>query len=312
MIAGTFITLSIISFWINGVHSIKDIFTNKTALENTYFFMQILCSFVVMVGGIIGVWQYSLAKKTEAAQYHNNRIQKAIDLSGYYKDNILCYITCICHVYRTSGILDILDNVKREEMNDFDIQELEKNFNPTQRKQLRKILHSDRFLEIIIESAEIFSKDSVLADPIFIKDGEKMIEARKINQNKVIEYFKNDIVCAALNNLEYFALHFNYETADRLVVYQSLHKTYLDIVQMLYYDISINNETGEQKLYTNVIRLISNPHFKWGSNVSPSRALPWFRLRRGFAVPFLLAASSGRPCYFLPSSILSFSSCSLM
>lgn len=57
---------------------------------------------------------------------------------------------------------------------------------------------------------------------------------------------------------------------------------------------------------------ISNPHFKWGSNESPSRAFPRFRLRRGFAVPFLLAASLERPCYFLPSSSLSFSSCSLM
>ena len=57
---------------------------------------------------------------------------------------------------------------------------------------------------------------------------------------------------------------------------------------------------------------ISNPHFKWGSNESPSRAFPWFRLRRGFAVPFLLAASLRRLCYFLPSSSLSFSSCSLM
>lgn len=83
-------------------------------------------------------------------------------------------------------------------------------------------------------------------------------------------------------------------------IHQSHYKHYDNFIETL------------SKLEPPLDKQISNPHFKWGSNVSPSRALPWFRLRRGFAVPFLLAASSGRPCYFLPSSILSFSSCSLM
>ena len=37
--------------------------------------------------------------------------------------------------------------------------------------------------------------------------------------------------------------------------------------------------------------LISNPHFKWGSNFNPSGVFLWFRQRRDFAVPFLLVAS---------------------
>lgn len=35
---------------------------------------------------------------------------------------------------------------------------------------------------------------------------------------------------------------------------------------------------------------VTHPHFKWGFDFSPSRALCWFRQRRGFAVPFVLSA----------------------
>ena len=47
-----------------------------------------------------------------------------------------------------------------------------------------------------------------------------------------------------------------------------------------------------------------SPHFKWVL-IGPSRVLLWFRQRRGFAVPFLLAAFHGKLCYFLTSSSLS-------
>ena len=46
------------------------------------------------------------------------------------------------------------------------------------------------------------------------------------------------------------------------------------------------------------------PHFKWVL-IGLSRVLLWFRQRRGFAVPFLLAAFHGKLCYFLTSSSLS-------
>ncbi len=36
---------------------------------------------------------------------------------------------------------------------------------------------------------------------------------------------------------------------------------------------------------------VSNPHFKWGFIISPSRCYYWFRPRRDFAAPFLLVAS---------------------
>ena len=55
---------------------------------------------------------------------------------------------------------------------------------------------------------------------------------------------------------------------------------------------------------------VSNPHFKWGFRFYPSGDYYWFRQRRDFAVPLFLVALLCRARYFLPSSSLSFSSCS--
>lgn len=254
---GIILSSLIALFWINGVRSVKDIFTSKTALENAYYLMQIICSFVVMVGGIIGVWQYVLAKQAEKNHYHNDRIQKAIDLSEYYKDNILCYIVFIHCVYEESGILDVLNEVKRSDMRNFDVLELNRNFTKAQNDKISEIVKSPQFLKIIIENASIFSKEPLL-DKLPIKDKNNENETVALIHNKVMNYFRNDIICETLNNLEYFSLHFNYGLADKITVYQSLHQTYLKMVQMLYYDISINNAPGKQKLYTNVIELFND------------------------------------------------------
>ena len=50
-------------------------------------------------------------------------------------------------------------------------------------------------------------------------------------------------------------MNFNYNIADESVVYQSLHKTFLEVVYLLYYNIAVNNEPGDKKLFTNIIEL---------------------------------------------------------
>lgn len=245
----------IMAFWLNGISSIKDLFTNDQALEKTYYLMQIICSVVVIIGGIIGVWQYVLAKRAEWIQYHNSRIQKAIDLSEYYKDHVLCNMKIIRSVYDKSGVLNILNSIKKENIRRFDVRELDDNLDRQQKSTIKEILQSEEFVKIIADAASVYSDVDMFVEKVFMHENEKVIEVTKINRTKAIEFFKNEIVCGTLNNLEYFAMHFNYETADKKTVYQSLHQTYLDIVRILYYDISVNNETAEQKLYTNVIEL---------------------------------------------------------
>lgn len=67
---------------------------------------------------------------------------------------------------------------------------------------------------------------------------------------------------------------------------------------------------GEQQSAYLDMNKVTSPHFKWGFDFCPSRAFYWFRQRRDFAVPLLLVPLPCRARYFLPSSNLSFSSCS--
>ena len=77
----------------------------------------------------------------------------------------------------------------------------------------------------------------------------------KLNRGKTHHIFMNNIVMETLNNLEFFSMNFNYNIADESVVYQSLHKTFLEVVYLLYYNIAVNNEPGDKKLFTNIIEL---------------------------------------------------------
>lgn len=63
------------------------------------------------------------------------------------------------------------------------------------------------------------------------------------------------IVNDLLNDMEYFSMHFTHGVADESVVYQSLHQTYVECVQLLYYNIAINNKTDGTQYYTNVVEL---------------------------------------------------------
>ena len=57
---------------------------------------------------------------------------------------------------------------------------------------------------------------------------------------------------------------------------------------------------------------VTDPHFKWGFDFSPSRAFLWFRQLAGFRSTICTVSLLWRHCYFLPSSSLSFSSCSFI
>lgn len=76
-----------------------------------------------------------------------------------------------------------------------------------------------------------------------------------VDKQSIVVGFISNLINATLNNMEYFALHFRHNTADESVVYQSLHKSYLEIVLYMYYYIANVNKDSSCKLYTNVIWL---------------------------------------------------------
>lgn len=243
-------------FVVNGVQKISDIVTNNKILCNVYYFTQIVASLAVIVGGLVGVWQYSLTAKAERSKMNTECIQRAIDLAEYYKNNILKKYIVVQYVYEQSGLMQIANKVKRSSIIEFDRTELYDLLTASDIEEIERIRNSDEFIKAVLQADKIYDmKLDIEKIAQVIRDDAKKEVTIKIDKALIIQKFMGNIVTEILNNLEFFAMHFAHGTADETVVYQSLNQTYLSIVYILYYNIAILNTIEDSKYYTNVIEL---------------------------------------------------------
>lgn len=225
-------------------------------IETAYYVSQIASSLFVSGGVIVAVWQYYLSRKSTKIDLELSQVQRAIDLSEYYKDNILIYLPAIKYVFDQSGATKILDTIHTESMQRFDKAELERLLTPNQIKGLQQLQKSSDFLKAVLEANDIYN----LKMNIRGEEEEQIVAGKKkrvlkIDSTSVSIAFMSNLINRVLNNMEYFALHFRHFTADETVVYQSLHQTYIKFMPYFYYYIARANENSTDKLYTNVIWL---------------------------------------------------------
>ena len=256
----------------NDVADIANMHTSGVTIENVYYISQIIAGVFVILGTVIAVWQYvlsardSIESRKREYQLHEkeifdmekDRIQKAIDLAGYYKDNILQNIMLIKHVYQWTGIQEILDKINFQNISHFDIIEMEDNISLEDRKIITNASNSRRMSDTLIMVSEVVKIWDDCKEVNVIEEDGKKVRKLTVSQNALLYKFQT-VLNGILNNLEFFAMHFTHGTADDSVIYQSLHQSYIDVVRTLYYDIAANNVPGESKLYTNVIELYN----KW-------------------------------------------------
>lgn len=241
-------------------------------MEKVYYVVAIICSIATTIGVCISLWQYIFIRKQSKSQHEReldlrekelyevqkDRIQKAIDLSGYYKDNIIDKSPLIMQVYKHTGIMDIIDKIPREKMCNFDYQEMTQVISENDIEKIKNISETEQFKEammswyLVSDFGASLPQLSILPNMKEFSEYEKEISG--IYEEQLRHKYKI-MVQEILNNLEYFALHFTHETADNSVVYQSLHKNYIKLVEIFYYDICKNNKLGETRLFTNVINL---------------------------------------------------------
>lgn len=257
---------------VNDVTDIVNMHTTGITIENAYYMSQIIASVFVILGTVIAVWQYVLSSRDsienrereyqlhekEIFDMEKDRIQKAIDLAGYYKDNILQNAMLIKHVYHETGILQILNKINFQNISHFDIYEMEDSISVGDRKIITNAPNDRHMSDTLVWVSEVIKIwDDCKEVNITEEDGKK-VRKLTVSHSALLNKFQS-VLNEILNNLEFFAMHFTHGTADDSVIYQSLHQTYIDIVRMLYYDIAANNVPGESKLYTNVIELYN----KW-------------------------------------------------
>lgn len=129
--------------------------SNEKYLVRLYYSSQVVSSIFVISGVVIAVWQYYLSSKTTKNNLELMQVQRAIDLSEYYKDNILRYFPAIHYIFEKTGILSILEIVKINQMKDFDVHELENLFSRQQIDNLKQIQYSDVFFNAVLEANDI-------------------------------------------------------------------------------------------------------------------------------------------------------------
>ena len=240
-------------------------------IEICYYVSQIVSALFVVLGVVIALLQYIASTydakalrqremelhEKEIIDLEKDRVQRAIDLAEYYKDNILHNVFIIDSVYEDLNITEFLDKIDITNMVEFDRHELNNILKPEEIEQIANIMNSSKLIPSLINNSKIYGFAETGFKVVEVVNDETKVKKRIVCDETVLIREYANIINNSLNNAEYFAMHFTHNTADETVVYQSLHKTYLNLMKMLYYDISINNEVGEEKLYTNAIELFN-------------------------------------------------------
>lgn len=222
-------------------------------ITNAAQIIQIIANVFVMLAGVIAIWQYSYDKKKQRHFRDKERVQRAIDIAIFYKENVLTNSRGMKDKLFELGTLDIVESIDMNKIEHFDIHEIETVYNQEQLKRIR-IIREQYGIDSEVEKKSVSYRPSKgnasMRDEVAVTTDNPKEEAGK-------DYVK--LMIQILNDLEIFAMHFVHETADETVVYQPLHMSYLEIVRMLYYDIAYANRNGARKYYINTIILFN----KW-------------------------------------------------
>lgn len=199
--------------------------------------------------------------------------EKATELAQMYKNDILPSVNYIGSILKETGIMETLSNINVDNIDSFNQTELYRLTNRDIQDRIERKKDNFSAINILFVMRQRFSqicnKKIHSINPALIekwiasesgakdKDGKnismKNEEKRALLDALWFEY--SSIVADTLNDLEYFAMNFTSGVADDSVVFQSLHQSYLTLVQLLYYHIAIQNEHEKDKYYTNVIAL---------------------------------------------------------
>ncbi len=215
---------------------------------------QIVSAVFVIVGTVIAVWQYYLSSSKSLRELEISRVEKAIELSNYYKDNILDRYSFVRFIFSACGIIELLEAKRKScEIKEFDILELERLYTKEEIEKFQNLKNDPVFVETVLKAS--LSSNIGLGDPVEIVgcDG-KIVKLHK-NQKQVIVDFFNIYITQMLNNAEYFAMAFTHNIADESVIYQSIYPTFLEMCFVLYYYIAERSDPAKAKLYTNIAEL---------------------------------------------------------
>lgn len=198
-----------------------------------------------------------------AYRHQRNRSKKdaACKLAAQYADDILEKYGFVGNVYYNTGLDEYVKHtINFNDIFNFDNAELDALLKgKVEREQFdKKMADIDPekiLLCRILRSHSQADRDRISEDYVKVdEEGSPTL----YNASLLLKDFFQEQV-ELLNQLEHFSMSCRYGLSDEKILYQSLHKTFLAMVWMLYPAISSRNISEEDKTYTNVIWLF----LKW-------------------------------------------------
>lgn len=215
---------------------------------------QILSAIFVIAGTVIAVWQYYISSKGQIVKMQTEKVQKAIDLTQYYKDEILELFGPVKTVYMDCGAVDILEKEKGR-FRLFNMQECEELFRGKTLEQLKKMQEAKDYLDAVVNANVAYDLHMNGCQPKTEQTDKAKQVTMLVDPSKLLFAFRAKHVIPIMNNLEYFATYFTHNIADESVVYELLQPSYCEICRTLYFDIAKCSEPGKPPLYRNLTRL---------------------------------------------------------
>jgi len=203
--------------------------------------------------------QASLLKRDFEVKNRRASIEKAVELSKFYADEILNDIAYIFYVYKMTNLDQICNRIDSELIHLFDIQELSDLLSKKDIDEYNNKFKSIQPELLIVAYSNIYSIEQGLSFNIFEEYQSANPNAKRQIANKMTVNF-NNIKGRLMNNLEYFAMSFNDGVADEATVYQSLHQSFIKIAKLLYIDIATINKSECDKYYTHLIDMFNRWH----------------------------------------------------
>ena len=216
---------------------------------------EITSSLFVIVGTVIAVWQYYLSSSQKIKEFQFAKIKRAIELSEYYKDNILARYSYVKKIFDDCVITKIIEHKRNEfELKHFDIQELKSIYTTEELQKIKDLTKSEEFVKAIAEINCSCNLDLHGCEKI-VDDSGHFTGTVNINPKEITHDFFKKYITDTLNNAEYFAMAFTHNIADESVIFQSIYPTYLEMCFIMYFYIAIHSDPNVAKLYTNIAEL---------------------------------------------------------
>lgn len=223
-----------------------------------------IASLAVICSAVFVGQQVRIMRKENSKKHQKQEFQSSFALSEYYAREIIPRIEALISMFRKIEYEEILSKSKNHNIDFFDINEYRKIYSKEDHEKISEIFdkpikigvedglqllawyqredHHDSFLKYINYCSILKSNGAIEEDL----------------QKEYAEYIGlrlNGLVVDTANKLEYFSMHFSTNFADDDVVFQSLHQTFLNIVELLYYNAALRNFKYSQKFYTHTFTL---------------------------------------------------------